>query len=80
MEIQEQQEKDLQKQKCDMEKVIRSSMSQKPGSLFGQSIGINPIQEDEKEDMGSFGQGEKKQDISVPSVDETEAQMTSKDG
>jgi len=28
----------------------------------------------------SFGQGEKKYDISVPSVDETEAQMTSKDG
>ena len=80
MEIQEQQEKDLSKQKRDLEEVIRSSLSQKPGSLFGQSIGIDPIQEDEKEDMGSFGQGEKKQDISVPSVDETDAQMTSKDG
>lgn len=47
-------------QKRDLEKAVRSSMSQKPGSLFGQSIGIDPIQEDEKEDMGSFGQGEKK--------------------
>lgn len=80
MKIEEQQKKDLQKEKRDLEKAVRSSISQKPGSLFGQSIGIDPIQEDEREDRGSFGKGEKKQDISVASVNETEAQMSSKDG